>query len=269
MPIMATRKKQTKKSLETKIAQLERKLAQLSAQVASKPAETTSPPPPPKPAETAPPPPPPKPAETKAAPPATLESLYESVPEGNWNERKTKTPAYVPENPRAWARRHATGADAPTQSWILQKATITGYTAPSNKYFATRQRMAFHPHNPDKNFLGYGISLGHAAAQTQTQSSPPPPPPQQSLPKETTSSAGSKKSRQEQLADYEKDYLARKGSQYEVEQEAPEAAKAEAAQSKASASKSQRALPKGFTPQPQPKLTAKEKFPKGLLPKGS
>ncbi len=166
-------KKQTKKSLETKIKQLEAKLAKLSSQVAPKPAETTKapPPPPPKPAETAqaPPPPPPKPAETKAAPPATLESFIESVPVGNWNERKTKTPAFVPENPRAWARRHATGADAPTQSWSLQKATIAGYTAPSNKYFATKQRIAFHPHNPDKNFLGYGISI--AAAQAQA---PPP-----------------------------------------------------------------------------------------------
>ncbi len=156
---MVTRKKRTKKDLETKIAQLEAKLSQLSAQVAPKPAETAKAPPPP-----------PKPAETKAAPPATLESLYESVPEGNWNERKTKTTGFVPENPRAWARRHATGADAPTQSWILQKATITGYTAPSNKYFATKQRMAFHPHNPDKNFLGYGISLTAAQAPPQKSS---------------------------------------------------------------------------------------------------
>ncbi len=252
---MATKKKQTKtkKALETKISQLERKLAKLSAQVASKPAETakappppppkpaetTPPPPPPKPAETAPPPPPPKPAETKAAPPATLESFIESVPVGNWNERKTKTPAFVSENPRAWARRHATGADAPTQPWSLQKATITGYTAPSNKYFATRQRLAFHPHDPDKNFLGYGISLGHGVAQTQTQSPPPPPPPQ-SLPKETASSASSGKSRKEQLADYEKDYLARLDVIYEEEE------KVQAEKAQSPASKSQGALPKGF-----------------------
>ena len=170
---MVTKKKQTKKSLEAKIKQLESKLAKLSSQVAPKPAETAKapPPPPPKPAETAKaPPPPPKPAETKAAPPATLESLIESVPVGNWNERKTKTTGFVPENPRAWARRHATGADAPTQSWILQKATLTGYTAPSNKYFATKQRMAFHPHNPDKNFLGYGISLTAAQAPSPKSS---------------------------------------------------------------------------------------------------
>jgi hypothetical protein len=186
---MVTKKKQTKskKSLEAKIKQLESKLAKLSSQVAPKPAETAKappppppkpaetakapPPPPPKPAETAQaPPPPPKPAETKAAPPATLESLIESVPVGNWNERKTKTTGFVPENPRAWARRHATGADAPTQSWILQKATITGYTAPSNKYFATKQRLSFHPHNPDKNFLGYGISLTAAQAPSPKSS---------------------------------------------------------------------------------------------------
>jgi len=146
--------------------------------VAQKPAEQAkAPPPPPK----ASPPPPPKPAEApkpapkaQAAPPATLESLYESVPVGNWNERKTKTPSFVSENSRAWARRHATEADAPTQSWILQKATITGYTAPSNKYFATRQRLAHHPFHPEnKNFLGYGISVG--TGQGQAQSAPPQP----------------------------------------------------------------------------------------------
>ena len=252
---MVKKKKQTKtkKSLEAKIAQLESKLAKLSSQVAPKPAETAKapPPPPPKPAETAkaPPPPPPKPAETakapppkpaetKAAPPATLESLIESVPVGNWNERKTKTTGFVPENPRAWARRHATGADAPTQSWILQKATITGYTAPSNKYFATKQRLAFHPHNPDKNFLGYGISL--TAAQTQTQSPPPPPPQSQILPKETARPSSSGKSRQEQLADYEKDYLARLDVLY---QEEP---KVQAEKAQSPSSKSQGALPKGF-----------------------
>jgi len=228
---MVKKKKQTKtkKSLEAKIKQLESKLAKLSSQVAPKPAETAK----------APPPPPPKPAETKAAPPATLESLIESVPVGNWNERKTKTTGFVPENPRAWARRHATGADAPTQSWSLQKATLTGYTAPSNKYFATKQRMAFHPHDPDKNFLGYGISLGHGAAQTQTQSPPPPPPPQ-SLPKETVSLTSSGKSRKEQLADYEKDYLARMDVLY---QEEP---KVESEKAQSPASKSQGALPKGF-----------------------
>jgi len=191
---MVTKRKssrKTKKDLEAKIAGLERKLSKLSTQLAQKPAEQAKapPPPPPKAAPPSPPPkaappppppkaappppppkaappPPPKPAEApkpapkaEAAPPATLESLYESVPVGVWHERKTKTPAYVPDNPRAWARRHAEGADAPTQPWALQKSKITGYTAPSNKYFATRQRLAYHPHHPDKNFRGYGISI--------------------------------------------------------------------------------------------------------------
>jgi hypothetical protein len=64
----------------------------------------------------------------------------------------------------------------------LQKSKVPGFTAPSNKYFATRQRLAFHPHQPDKNFQGYGISIG--AGQVQTQSAPSPKPANRgSLPK--------------------------------------------------------------------------------------
>ena len=260
---MATKRKKsgkTKKDLEAKIAELEGKLSQLSSQLAQKPAQQAPPPPPPPKASPPPPPPPPKqeapkPApKAQAAPPATLESLYESVPMGNWNERKTKTPAYVPENPRAWARRHATGADAPTTSWSLQKSKVPGYTAPSNKYFATRQRLAHHPFHPEnKNFLGYGISLGHGAGQAQTQSAPPPPPPPQpkpstthgTLPKgSTTSSGGTGKSRQQELEEYEKDYLARMDQQQA--DAAAEAAKAAAEAAKASSSQTHGTLPKGF-----------------------
>jgi len=264
--------RKTNKSLEAKIAELEGKLSKLSAQQGQKPAEPAKAPPPPPPKAS--PPPPPKPAEApkpapkaQAAPPATLESLYESVPVGNWNERKAKTPAFVSENARAWARRHATGADAPTQSWILQKAKITGYTAPSNKYFATRQRLAHHPFHPEnKNFLGYGISLGHGTAQTQTLSAPPPPQQTQGkLPKGTAaSSGGTGKSRKQELEDYEKDYLARLDIQ-EAE------AVAEVEQTQASSSQKHGSLPKGFTPQsaPPPPPKPQEKYAKGLLPKGS
>lgn len=142
----------TNKDLEAKIAELEGKLSQLSSQLGQKPAgqSQTAPPPQSKPAP-----------QTQAAPPVTRETLIERVPMGVWHERKTKTPAYVPENPRAWARRHAEGADCPTQPWALQKAKITGYTAPSNKYFATRQRLAYHPQAT--SFTGYGISLGHGS----------------------------------------------------------------------------------------------------------
>ena len=162
---MATTRKSkasTKKDLEAKIAELEGKLSQLSSQLGQKPAGQTHTAPPPKPAQastqTS------KPApQAQAAPPVTRESLIERVPMGVWHERKTKTPAYVAENPRAWARRHAEGADCPTQPWALQKAKITGYTAPSNKYFATRQRLAYHPQAT--SFTGYGISLGHGTGK--------------------------------------------------------------------------------------------------------
>ena len=142
---MATKRKSkkttTKKDLEAKIAELEGKLSQLSAQVGQKPAgqAQTAPPPPPKPAEakpaeTAKPAEAPKPsAQTEAQPPVTYETLIERIPVGNWNERKAKTPGYVGENPRAWGRRHADGADAPTTPWGLQKSKTPGYTAPSNK----------------------------------------------------------------------------------------------------------------------------------------
>jgi hypothetical protein len=167
---------------------------------------------------------------------------------GIWHERKTKTPAYVPENPRAWARRHAEGADAPTQPWALQKAVITGYTAPSNKYFATRQRLAYHP--PETSFTGYGINLGHGAAQAQA---PPSPPPKEDgvLPKETGSSGGSS-SKKQSLEEYEKDYLARLDKQNDEARELQAAAQELAAKKRAGSGSSSSggsthgSLPKGF-----------------------
>ena len=173
----STRKRSTKttKDLEAKIAQLEGKLSQLSAQAGQKPAEakpTPPPPPPPKPAEA------PKPAPQAKAPPRTLESVIESVPMGNWIMQKTKTPAYVCENPRAWARRHPDVGPVPTTSWILQKSKITGYTAPSNQYFANKQRLAYK--NPATSFTGYGVSLGYGGTKTVP---PPKTQTQGSLPK--------------------------------------------------------------------------------------
>ena len=254
---MATKRKstktKTKKDLESKIKELEAKLSQLSSQAGQKPAgqAQTTPPPPPKPAETAKPAEPPKPsAQTQAPAPVTRETLLERVPVGVWHERKTKTPAYVPENPRAWARRHAEGADAPSQPWALQKAVVTGYTAPSNKYFATRQRLAYHPQ--ETSFTGYGISLGHGAAQAQAQA-PPPPPPQEdrAVPKETGSSGGGS-SKKQTLENYEKDYLARLDQQENDARELQAAAEELAAKKRAGSGSSSSggsthgSLPKGF-----------------------
>lgn len=258
---MATKRKSnttTKKDLEAKIAELEAKLSQLSSQVAQKPAgqAQTAPPPPPKPAQTAKPAEAPKPSTQT---PVTRETLIERVSVGIWHDRKTKTPGYVSENPRAWARRHAEGADAPSQPWALQKAKVTGYTAPSNKYFATRQRLASLPggrlkYRPDVNFTGYGIQLGHGAAQTQAQVAPPPPPPKQdrALPKESGSSSGGSNSKKQSLEDYEKDYLARLDQEEQESREfqaaaAELAAKKRAQSSSSSSSGSTRgSLPKGF-----------------------
>jgi hypothetical protein len=246
---LATKRKSTasttKKDLEAKIAELEGKLSQLSSQLGQKPAGQTQTAPPPKPAQAS------KPApQAQAAPPVTRESLIERVSMGVWHERKTKTPAYVPENPRAWARRHAEGADCPTQPWALQKAKITGYTAPSNKYFATRQRLAYHPQAT--SFTGYGISLGHGAAQARAQvASPPPQAQERAVPKESGSSAGGSAKKQS-LEKYEQDYLARLDEQereaQELQQAAAElAAKRRASSGSTSSSGSSRgSLPKGF-----------------------
>jgi len=246
---LATKRKSTasttKKDLEAKIAELEGKLSQLSSQLGQKPAEQAQTAPPPKPAQAS------KPApQAQAAPPVTRESLIERVPMGVWHERKTKTPAYVPENPRAWARRHAEGADCPTQPWALQKAKITGYTAPSNKYFATRQRLAYHPQAT--SFTGYGISLGHGAAQARAQVAPPPPSAQdRTVPKESGSSGGGSAKKQS-LEKYEQDYLARLDQQDREAQEIRQAAAELAAKrrpssgSTSSGGTSRGSLPKGF-----------------------
>ena len=183
----STAKKATKKDLEDKIAELEAKLSQLSSKLepsAAKPAEAkASPPPPPppkpqqKPAET------PKPApKEQAPPPVTLESSWYSVPVGNWHAQKTKTPGYVSENPRAWARRHAVVGEAPTQPWALQKTKVTGYTAASNQYFATRQRLAYSP--ADKKFGSFS-SVKMSVEGVKLQDKKPEPPKEAPKPKGT------------------------------------------------------------------------------------
>jgi hypothetical protein len=170
---------------------------------------------------------------------------------GNWNLKKGITTGYSPENARAWARRHPdVGGEVPTTSWILQKATITGYTAPSNRYFATKQRLAYHP--PETSFTGYGVNLGHGAAQTQAQAPPPPPPKEdRALPKESGSSGGGS-SKKSSLEEYENDYLDRLDAQARESQEFNQAAAELAAKKRAesgsssSSGSTKGSLPKGF-----------------------
>jgi len=262
---MATKKRKkttkttTKKSLEAKIAELEAKLSSISTQTGG--TAQQAPPPPPKPAETKPAEAKPaeakpaeakpaevKPAEQKAAPPATLsqalEDAWMNYAMTNTHDYKTKTPGFTPGPNRYYGRRYALVGKVATTDWNLQK--LKGTTpVPSNQYFATRARLAYHP--ADTNFTGYGLVVEGAAAQAQ-QAPPPPPPPE---PQQTTPSTGggSKKS---DLKAYEADYVARL-EQGHIEQEhiqraAEElAAKrmAESGGSSGQASSKKGALPKG------------------------
>ena len=141
---------------------------------------------------------------------------------------------YTASSDRYWASLHVQNApDVPAANWNDQKAVLTGYTHPGNKYFATRQRLANHPR--DKTFQpGIAVSAG-SGGSTQTS---PPPPPKQSQPESQPQSSSGKKSKQQELEDYEKEYIVR----YAQEQE--EATKAVAEE--ASAASKRGAMPKGF-----------------------
>ena len=178
---MATTKKQTKKDLENKIAELEAKLDQIVAKLETKPtkpaevkpAETK---PAPKPAEVKPTKPAevkpaPKPAET-AQPPVTfsaaLEDAYYNATMSSFHDYRAKVPGYAPAPNRYFVRKTAPVGRVPTSNWNDQKVNVTGYTQPSNQYFATKARMSYHP--PDKTFGGYsGTSMSVEGVNLQEQ----------------------------------------------------------------------------------------------------
>ena len=185
---MAAAKKQTKKDLENKIAELEAKLNQLSDQLQSKPAETKPAEVKPaevKPAETAKPKgtlpkgfevkEAPKPAETKlaeVAKPTTvqdaLENAYMNAPMTDLHHYRANTVGYTPASNRYFVRKTAPVGKVPTTNWNDQKATVAGYTQPSNQYFATRARMAYHP--ADKTFGTFsGVAMTVDGLTTQTK----------------------------------------------------------------------------------------------------
>ena len=185
---MAAAKKQTKKDLENRIAELEAKLNQLATKLESKPAEVkqTPPPEPPKPAEvkpaeTKPAPKPaeaPKPTETKTELPVTfqaaLEDAYSNSPMTDTHQYKAKTPGYSPAPNRYFVRRTAPVGKVPTTNWNEQKSKVPGYTQPSNQYFATRARMSYSP--PDKTFGSFsGVNMTVEGIVEQTQQQAPPP----------------------------------------------------------------------------------------------
>ncbi|MFY9299562.1 MAG: trans-sialidase, partial [Candidatus Nitrosotenuis sp.] len=148
-----------------------------------------------------------------------------------------------------------------TSDWNLQKVKVTGYTQPSNKYFATRERLAYHPRQ--KNFAGYGIRAIAATAQASPPPTPPPPAPkpaQGTLPKDTAQTSGGS-SRKEQLEAYEKSYLARLQQQEQARAAPPPTAKPNPARG---------SLPAGFKPQtaPTPPPAPKTNPTRGSMPQG-
>ena len=56
-------------------------------------------------------------------------------------------------------------------NWNDHKTKITGFTAPGNKYFATKQRLAYHPEAKK-----FGTWIKDAPASGQTKVAPPPKP---------------------------------------------------------------------------------------------
>ena len=188
---MAAAKKNTKKELEARIAQLEAKLTKLATQIETKPPEPK--PAETKPAETKPAEPKPtevqKPAETAKQPPATfneaLEDAYYTSPMSDYHKYRASVPGYSPRPNRYYVRLHAPVGKVPTTNWNDQKAAVTGYTAPSNQYFATRQRIAYHP--ADKTFGSFsGVAMTVEGVSIQEKKQEPPkeaPKPKGTLPK--------------------------------------------------------------------------------------
>ena len=245
----AKRKASTKEDLESKITELEEKLSKLAEQLeapAPKPAEV-------KPAEVKPaevkPAEAPKPTETTTQPPVTyqaaLEDAYYNSTMTDTHKYKAMTPGYSPAPNRYYVRQHAPVGKVPTSNWNDQKAKVSGYTQPSNQYFATRARLAYHP--ADKTFGSFsGVNMSVEGVEIKAQQTPPPEPPkpaetttqQAPPPQQSSSSSNTGKSKQQVLEEYEAEYLNRVTTK--IKTESP-------TESPPSDSKSKKgSLPKGF-----------------------
>jgi len=249
----STSSRTTKADLEAKIAQLEKRLSSLAEGAESKPAPKPAEAKKPeggggphahdeKPAEKA----PPKPAEK--APSVPLHERFREIPTGNWNTQKVAITGFTAPSNRYFGSRALVAQTSVTPSnWNDQKSKVPGYTAPGNKYFATRQRLAYHP---EAKKFGTWINDAPAGDQAKSAPPPPPPPPPQPEPQASAGSASDGKSKQAQLEDYEKDYLARlEQKKVDDAKAVAEAAKAEAAAAAAKVQSNRGSLPKGFGPE--------------------
>ena len=254
----AKRKPSAKKDLESKIAALEAKLNQLSAKIESKPeAPKPEAPKPEAPKPEAPKPEAPKPAETTTQPPATLqealENAYMTAPMTDVHHYKAKTTGFTPAPNRYYVRKTAPVGRVPTSNWNDQKAKVAAYTQPSNQYFATRARMAYHP--ADKTFGSFsGVNMSVEGIELKAQAPEPPKPAevtQQAPPPQQSSSTTAGKSKKQSLEEYEAEYMNRLAEDQREQEELMKAAAELRAksQSESSSSGSQSkkgSLPKGF-----------------------
>ncbi len=104
----------------------------------------------------------PEPAKTSSQPPATIESAledaYYNAPQTDFHKYRATVTGYTPAPNRYHVRLTAPVGTVPTANWNDQKVKVTGYTQPSNQYFATRQRLAYHP--PEKRFRSFsGVNM--------------------------------------------------------------------------------------------------------------
>ena len=223
-----TRKSTTKKDLEAKIADLEAKLNKLAAAQDAKPAEAA-----PKPAEPEPKPEPkeaPKPAETKKpeggggphahdekpkaeappkpaekAPPASgeLHERFREIPTGNWNTQKVAITGFTaPSNRYFGSRALVAEVEVTPSNWNDQKTKVPGYTAPGNKYFATRQRLAYHP---EAKKFGTWINDAPAPKAEKPAETAPEPKPAETAPEPKPEGGGGPHAHDEKPAETKTD----------------------------------------------------------------
>lgn len=252
--------KATKADLEAKIAELEAKLNALAAQTkpAQKPETKPTPPPAPKPQVQQRPPPPPAPKEEpkRVEPPAqtstaevaaaysttsssgytgnryyaTRQRLAYHPPDKQYRGQVVTTVQVAPPAP-APAPEPEAPKEEPTpapkeERRVTPPAPRVKYSG--DNYYKTRQRLAYHP--PDKQYKEtVAVKFEEAPTVADVQSTQPSP-------QQEAKATSDKKSKTQQLAEYEKEYLER------LEQQRAEAAKA------AEESKPRGTMPAGWKP---------------------
>ena len=107
----------------------------------------------------------------------------------DFHKYRATVTGYSPSPNRWFVRHYAPVGRVPTTNWNDQKAKVTGYTQPSNQYFATRQRLAYHPANKTfGSFSGVAMTVEGVAVKKQEapkEAPKPAPKPEAAKPKGT------------------------------------------------------------------------------------